>query len=649
VYKVITPTQIGEEPTIRVIDSRLEKVASNLPQNLLEFISNLESRDGKVYVLMNALGSSEFYGSNKNGDAFPESALNHDGEDYGHKTFVTMGNAFTHHKNKDPEKAIGKPIFTTYDEPMRRVLLVVEIDRTKAPRIAEKIDSGKPLDVSMGCRVAYDQCSVCGHKAKRMTEYCKHLKTQMNRILPDGRRVCAINPFPKFFDISFVIVGADRTAKTLKKVASAGESVESGAALGLETYGEDKAAGAKAAEDKKADIYKEITETLPASEEIMADAAVVRATEPDIPTAALNKVASNYPPSEILATTAMAGIRLKPHEFQRICLVKAGEQKLADILDRNGIEIPETCPDCDRTICNHYDDIDATMKISSFNPAILRDLGDVVENRSFFEPHMRNRMMKMAASRRPLPMRKKASDEVAAEKVKEMGKDVAGLLSALGLSYLAYQSQLPREAGKVTKLLKARPYIAPLVLGGLVGLRQLIDNNPDLMDQDRSEGEDIDLGGKTIEEAYADRISGASNDDLLNMPSGQYNLKMASSAGFWTVVGPTGAAYLASAATRRKEREGRRLSPLEKMIRDYPLPVGIGATLGLSKMQKAFGKMGSAHKKTASPSEDGYISTLLKDVLSGIYRATPAGIIGSIGDKAIGDVISSAASNKESQ
>src|SRR6185295_11826397 len=43
--------------------------------------------------------------------------------------------------------------------------------------------------------------------------------------LPDGRKVAVRNDTPRFFDISFVFIGADKTAKVLAKLASVGNQV----------------------------------------------------------------------------------------------------------------------------------------------------------------------------------------------------------------------------------------------------------------------------------------------------------------------------------------------------------------------------------------------------------------------------------------
>jgi hypothetical protein len=131
----------------------------------------------------------------------------------------------------------------------------------------------------MGTKVPYDTCSICldwdtyrkaqatfrpgvdkhpgdavlrWHKAKKQRDgvgirglsitrkdYCEHASRQMNRILPDGRKVFVYNDYPKFFDISFVFIGADRTAKTMLKIA--GEGAMSSALL-AEKLGYDESA-----------------------------------------------------------------------------------------------------------------------------------------------------------------------------------------------------------------------------------------------------------------------------------------------------------------------------------------------------------------------------------------------------------------------
>lgn len=131
-------------------------------------------------------------------------------------------NVFLQHVNKDPAKGIGKPVFSWYNEAMHRVELILRIDKSKpdAAGTVSKITAGEPIYVSMGCTVAYDVCSICGNKAPTRRDYCDHLRFNMKKILPDGRQVYALNPTPKFFDISIVTKPADPTAHTLDKRAS---------------------------------------------------------------------------------------------------------------------------------------------------------------------------------------------------------------------------------------------------------------------------------------------------------------------------------------------------------------------------------------------------------------------------------------------
>jgi len=66
----------------------------------------------------------------------------------------------------------------------------------------------------MGLRTPYEICSICGHVTRGSYENrCKHLKFEMNKVYPDGRRVYAISGVPmNIFDISIVYRPADRVA-----------------------------------------------------------------------------------------------------------------------------------------------------------------------------------------------------------------------------------------------------------------------------------------------------------------------------------------------------------------------------------------------------------------------------------------------------
>jgi len=226
------------------------KIASDfrhVSKRTQDFLRNLKSEKGITYVLVNAMGAGEVYGPNVNGDYFPEDQLVNVSRTflstpvqdlsnirrevgmlgYGYPTFYNAC-AFRHHKNKDPSKRLGTVVCADWNPRMKRVELVLRIDHARCKQfhsddLLQEILSGQFPEVSMGCRVTYDVCSICGNKAKRKPDYCRHIvERRINKDpLGTGMLPYMINVQPKFFDISFVLVGADRTAMVLAKVASA--------------------------------------------------------------------------------------------------------------------------------------------------------------------------------------------------------------------------------------------------------------------------------------------------------------------------------------------------------------------------------------------------------------------------------------------
>lgn len=181
-------------------------------------LSEIRPKPGKAFIHLIALGDSEAYGANRNGDGFTKRA-NVDR----HHTFVDNGHLFRNHQNKDPEKALGKVAHSVHNDPMGRVELIVEADEEKCADEIEKVAREDPeamQGVSMACKVAYDVCTICNNKASSRQDYCKHARDMMGQILDDGRRVYVDNPNPTYFDISFVVKNADRIAYGLRKVAS---------------------------------------------------------------------------------------------------------------------------------------------------------------------------------------------------------------------------------------------------------------------------------------------------------------------------------------------------------------------------------------------------------------------------------------------
>ena len=162
-----------------------------------------------LYIKVRAVSAGEYYGDNKNGDWFPEDELKKT-----YKTFLTA-HVFKDHDNKSAASAIGEVLSSVWDDEMKCVVLTLKVDRKIAPTVTRSIEKGYMTDVSMGCRVPYSICSICGHKAKNPSEYCDHIRLFRRKILANGKKVYEININPKFHDISVVLNGAEKVAKII--------------------------------------------------------------------------------------------------------------------------------------------------------------------------------------------------------------------------------------------------------------------------------------------------------------------------------------------------------------------------------------------------------------------------------------------------
>lgn len=203
-------------------DNGVKQASSNLVSKaLLEEYRPTDDHTACIHLI--AMGDAETYGFNRNGDAFPSKSL----EKYA-STFVTNGNVFREHNNKDPKKRLGVVKWAGYDpspEGMHRVELIIHLDKDKAEEEYEMAKQGSALNFSMSCRVPNDRCSCCGNEAKRTCDYCDCLKYNMGRWQEKSASYAfAYNDNPTFFDISIVKHPADRIARhleyTFKKSAS---------------------------------------------------------------------------------------------------------------------------------------------------------------------------------------------------------------------------------------------------------------------------------------------------------------------------------------------------------------------------------------------------------------------------------------------
>jgi hypothetical protein len=423
---------------IHLNSQAIDKLASR--QNLLDkvssFISNIKPDPQYRHVLINALGSGEHWGSNKNGDYFPEEALMHEGDDYGYKTFLKAG-AYKHHINKDITKSAGKVVLAEYHPKMHRVELIVKFGHDKDPDLIKMVDEGHLFPVSMGCKVPSDFCSICGHESKTVADYCDDLSNGgMNEIRSDGKIACALNLKPKFFDISRVIIGADRTARSYGKIASA-DSYPSWffmpSGLVAEKLGDVKGA----AINKEIVTMAEPLEEEKALKDFVANADVLDTALEPIANADLKK-AANFDLDESLSSFAALGIKLRPADFQYMLLTKMGKENIADTLQKMG---------CSFSAYGSYPDAEAvrnylTISINKVDPSMLKIASKYIETNSVRFPYLLSRALKVKEA-----------------KLSNKGMLLSGInsLNSIAALYSVYQDKLAEFGPQGLK--KAEKYI----------------------------------------------------------------------------------------------------------------------------------------------------------------------------------------------
>lgn len=496
----------------RPLFSSLDKTASALDSwetgsELRKVLASItpEMRKANAYVLVNALGAGEYFGSNINADHFPWNSLAHEGDDYGYKTFLNA-HCYTHHANKDPTRAIGKPIASLLNSRMKRVELVIEINREKArlegaDGIVTRVDNGEFPDVSMGARVPYDRCSICDHKSKTRDDYCEHMRPPPelrgiygpNRILPDGRRIFVYNDYPRFFDISFVFIGADKTAKVMTKLAQRGNqfcmgpvcSVGAVPVRGLTEYpigyydigfagtektasmhyedGElcgpcggrcascskrgtchtEKVAAAFIAKTSSHKKLSEIIKQVPTGSFALKRLPALESSEPDIPKPVLDAL-SDLPLDSVLSGSTGLGMLLKPAEFQRITLIRMGETDLADKLDEAGHTFKTDLPPS-------YAPLSGDLGSSA--RSLLPLLGDILGDRTAFGAPLKIRIM-IVKRHNPIPTPTEIDHP---------------LLNKIGSVYSAYRRSCLEKIAQAAQVVESDYLLREAVLGESLG------------------------------------------------------------------------------------------------------------------------------------------------------------------------------------
>ena len=436
-------------------DHVFEKVAApNLRPEVMRYIEGLRPSRDSQYVLMNAMAAGEYFSSNINGDYFTEESLIHRPDKwandpsidrelsrnwpYGFPSFYNA-HPFAHHRNKDAGRAFGEVELASWHPDMKRVELVVRVDQLKCVQFGgtgawDKLKDGLFPDVSMGCKVPFDTCSICldwdlyrkamatfdpkRHKHpgeaillfhKRLKaegkqgirglaitrlDYCDHARKQMNRILPDGRKVWVYNDYPRFFDISFVFIGADKTAKVMCKIAEQQErkfwsmpSAELAVNLGYQEIDADQQAEKVASADilKEAFLGKnakqkgaEISKDVIPSQLAGTAMTLMSNQEEDLPRELVNRM-GRMPLGDSLGTATSMGMVMRPREFQRIILSSLGLGREADELEDRGVVFPQAEE-------GRHKNLDF-----GFSPLLARLLEPFMTGRSAFGPFAERR------------------------------------------------------------------------------------------------------------------------------------------------------------------------------------------------------------------------------------------------------------------
>ena len=492
------------------------------------YVEKLSRKDRQLhcYTLVNALSAGEFYSSNINADWFGWDQLSHEGPDYGYRTFEIDAHLFQHHTNDDPKRALGLPVLSMLNHTMRRVEVIAEFLREKAylegaGSLIARIDRGEFVPFSMGCKVKYDICSICEHKCyhefepdkdgklkdgkdgrefKRLDKekggYCEHLRPPPelqhiygpNKILPDGRKIFVRNPKPRFFDLSAVYIGAEKTAFGMAKIAGMAIDPQHGFIgtpyeakkkkfwPGQKLTAEEKRdansdasytkeAAAKVEEEKKVDanletIFRsektaqqklsELIKRVPA--ESFSTHVLPSMEEEDTrnPLHGLLNLLQALPISHSLGHLAERGIVLRPPEFQRLILMKMGKEDFADELNERGQVFKPSDEFEDIGI-----DVNCCGEIEECLKNAKEQLDDAVRNRSAFGRPFTLRLSfhsraEVPAGKKPLPTSSSVTHP---------------LLDKLGSAYNGYRRDVLMKLSQAEEVVQRDPRLREMFTG----------------------------------------------------------------------------------------------------------------------------------------------------------------------------------------
>ena len=169
----------------------------------------------------------------------------------------------------------------------------------------------------------------------------------------------------------------------------------------------------KTSAEKKADITKRVDpdETTGKVIKELSD------REKDLPKTVLDAMAKQ-PLEKALTAPSMMGMVLRPREFQRIILVHIGKSDVADDLDKKGVTFSKS-DECSKPTSN--------LGAPHFDADLMKKLLPFMENRSFFEPVVSRRVLRIA---------------VTAPEDRDESEEKSPLLSKIAAAYTWYGQQM---------------------------------------------------------------------------------------------------------------------------------------------------------------------------------------------------------------
>ena len=252
---------------------------------------------------------------------------------------------------------------------------------------------------------------------------CEHMVNTPGAILPDGQKVFVYNDFPKFFDISFVWVGADRTARVmwymgdtpnLASMPSRPTSISE-----MLKGASDMTKTASVERTKGAEMEKEIPGGIARKIELCSN------SEMDLPFGPLAEFSKLFGARTLLSTLGGLGVPLKPQEFHAVISV---ERPLHTVIAKKAAEEGVTF----RTDLPGHTDRYA-VDPEAFSPKLAEELLPLLDARSSFGPHLH---VRLASSQ------KTASAGVRQSMEDPFARDVAA-------DYNGYRLSLLKEAGNL--------------------------------------------------------------------------------------------------------------------------------------------------------------------------------------------------------